>query len=135
VQSVPLQGVIPITSGGLLCARRSHPRLIAREVVGEVWPGDVVGDAGLLEVEPRTTSVTAITETHAIALGASSVAKALREQTDQRSDTLPTFRGDPRSSNHLARLAARRGWIRPSGGQPVDRESVEERDADQSHGT
>ena len=55
---------------GRVRVERSHPALLEPVLLAELGPGEVVGEVGLLDGEPRTATVTAITDTETLELDA-----------------------------------------------------------------
>ena len=64
---------------GQVSVERSHPALLEPVQLAELGPGEVVGEMGLLDREPRTATVTAVKDTEALELDADTLEQTILE--------------------------------------------------------
>ena len=58
---------------GRVRVERSHPALLGPVLLAELGPGEVVGEIGVLDGEPRTATVTAVKDTETLELDAATL--------------------------------------------------------------
>jgi CRP/FNR family transcriptional regulator len=58
---------------GRVRVERSHPALLGPVLLAELGPGEVVGEMGLLDREPRTATVRAVKDTETLELDAATL--------------------------------------------------------------
>jgi CRP/FNR family transcriptional regulator, cyclic AMP receptor protein len=62
---------------GSVRVERAHPQILRPVLLAELGPGDVVGEMGVLDREPRSATVTALTAVETLELDAPTLAQAL----------------------------------------------------------
>ncbi len=97
-----------IVAKGRVRVERNHPDLTEPLVLAELGPGDVVGEMGVLDDEPRSATVTALEDTEAIELDASALAEALARFPEAASVMLRVLSRRLRTTDELLELARRR---------------------------
>jgi CRP/FNR family transcriptional regulator, cyclic AMP receptor protein len=66
-----------IILAGRVRVTRAHPQLLQPAILAELGPGEVVGEMGVLDREPRSATVTAVTTVETLELDAPTLARAL----------------------------------------------------------
>ena len=61
---------------------RSHPQILRPVVLAELGSRDVVGEMGVLDREPRSASVTALTEVETLELDAPTLAQVVLDHPE-----------------------------------------------------
>ena len=92
---------------GRVRVERSHPTFSEPVVLVECGPGDVVGELGVLDGEPRRDSVMAVERTETVELSATALAGAMLEHPEL-AELLPTFSRRLRTIDELATQHQRR---------------------------
>ena len=67
---------------GRVRVERSHPSLLRPVLLAELGPGEVVGEIGVLDGEPRTATVTALRDTETIELGAPALTQTILDHPE-----------------------------------------------------
>lgn len=98
-----------ITSGGVR-VERSHPDLSSPVTLAELGPGQIVGEIGVLDGEPRTATVTATQDTQAVELSAATVALALHGEPSLALALLQVVSRRLRDTDSLIDQIRRKGW-------------------------
>jgi CRP/FNR family cyclic AMP-dependent transcriptional regulator len=62
---------------GSVRVERAHPQILRPVTLAELGPGEVVGEIGVLDQEPRSATVTALTSVETLELDASILAQVL----------------------------------------------------------
>lgn len=87
---------------GRVTLERTHPHMLERVTLAELGPGEVVGEMGLLDGEPRSATVVAIAPTETIELDAVLLNDILRQYPQVSSKLLRILSQRLRSTNELA---------------------------------
>ena len=101
-------GSLHIILRGRVRVERSHPSFTAPVALVECGPGDVVGELGVLDGEPRRESVVAITATETLELEASVLAVTLLQIPPAGAALLPVLSQRLRSTDELAQQVRHR---------------------------
>ena len=94
---------------GSVRLERAHPALVAPMALDELGPGEIVGDLGVLDSELHSDTVTAITQTETIELGAEALAYVVLLFPEASAGLLAMLSRRLRSPNDLAKQIARNG--------------------------
>ncbi len=106
-QGEPADTLYVILSGRVR-VDRSHPDLVLPVPLAELGPGEVVGEMGLLDGEPRSATVTAIEDTETLELDAADLAYTVLRHPEVSTSLLRTLSRRLRSVDDLAtRMAGR----------------------------
>ena len=90
-----------IVAQGLVVVERSHPALTDVVVLAELGPGEVVGEMGVLDGDPRSATVTAVEETETLELSADAVAEIITRHPEVSAVLLRTLSCRLRSTDEL----------------------------------
>lgn len=93
---------------GRVRIERGHPQLKEPIVLAELGPGEVVGEAGLLDDAPRSATVTAVDETEALELDATALAQLVIQFPDVSTSLLRSLSRRLRSADELVEQMSRR---------------------------
>lgn len=93
---------------GVVRAERSHQELTEPLVLAEIGPGEVVGEMGILEGEPRSATVIANVDTRAIEISAQVMADILLEHRDVSTALLRLLSHRLRNVDEMVERMARR---------------------------
>jgi CRP/FNR family transcriptional regulator, cyclic AMP receptor protein len=107
---------------GRVRLERSHPALVAPVTLDELGPGEIVGDLGVLDAEPHSDTVTAITQTETIELAAGALASVVLQFPEASAGLLAVLSGRLQSPSELAEKLARDGHC-PRDDSPSTRQS------------
>ena len=99
-----------IVSGRVLI-ERSHPALPQPVLLANIGPGEVVGEMGLFDGQPRSATVTAAEATETLELGAAVVAQTLLEAPEVATALLSILSQRLRTTDALVAEAIRKGWL------------------------
>ena len=92
---------------GSVRVERTHPQILRPIVLAELGPGDVVGEMGVLDQEPRSATATALTEVRTLELDARTLAQMILDHPEAGEELLRVLSRRLRSTNELLeRLAA-----------------------------
>ena len=97
---------------GRVQVERSHPDLTEPLVLAELGPGEVVGEMGVLDGEPRSATVIALEETETMELRSAQLAETVLRYPDASAALLRTISRRLRSTNELAEQLQRQGQSR-----------------------
>ena len=86
---------------GRVRVERDHPQLTEPLVLAELGPGEVVGEMGLLDGEPRSASVTAIEETETVELSGTALAQMMLRFPEVSTRLLRTLSRHLQSTDEL----------------------------------
>lgn len=86
---------------GRVRVERTHPQLTETILLAELGPGEVVGEMGVLDGDPRSASVTAIDDTEAIELGPQALYATLTEFPELANALLRVLSRRLRSTDEL----------------------------------
>ena len=100
-----------IILSGRVVIEREHPDLRHPVLLANLGAGEVVGEMGLLDGEPRSATVTAIEETETLALAAAAVGQAMVEVPELSAALLRILSQRLRTTDALVDEALRRGWL------------------------
>lgn len=95
---------------GRVRVQRAHPALPRPLVLAELGAGEVVGEAAVLDGEPRSATVTALQETETLELGADVLSAALLRHPRASAALLRIFSRRLRNANELAVDILRESW-------------------------
>ena len=90
---------------GRVRVERSHPAFTVPVALVECGPGDIVGELGVLDGEPRRESVVAITATETLELDATLLATALLQVSEAGATLVPVLSRRLRNADDLAQQA------------------------------
>ena len=79
-------------------------------MLAELGPGEIVGEMGLLDREPRSATVQAIENTDTVELSAAALAVTMLEFPEVTAALLHTLSRRLRNTNELAEQIVLRGW-------------------------
>jgi CRP-like cAMP-binding protein len=102
---------------GKVSVERSHPALIDPIILAELGPGDVVGEMGLLDDEPRTATVIANEDTETVELGAGALSEAMVRYPEVAKSLLRMLSRRLRSTDELIEQMLRTGQTAPRTGE------------------
>jgi CRP/FNR family cyclic AMP-dependent transcriptional regulator len=94
---------------GRVQVERGHPSLSEPLILAELGPGEVVGEMGLLDGEPRSATVRAIEETETIELSRDQVAAIIAQHPETTVSLLRMVSRRLRTTNDLVEEVLRRG--------------------------
>jgi CRP/FNR family transcriptional regulator, cyclic AMP receptor protein len=86
---------------GRVRVTRSHPQILWPVVLAELGPGDVVGEMGVLDYEPRSATVTALTAVETLELDASVLAQTILDHPESGVTLLRVLSRRLRSTDEL----------------------------------
>ena len=110
-----------IILSGRVLIERVHPALPQPILLANIGPGDIVGEMGLLDGEPRSATVTAAEDTQTLELSSAALAQALLEAPEVSAALLRTLSQRLRTTDALVAEAIRRGWLSSEPG-PAEQE-------------
>ncbi len=87
---------------GRVLVERTHPHLSEALTLAELGPGDVVGEMGLLDHEPRSATVTAIDEVDAMELDDLALAQTVLQYPEVSTALLHLLSRRLRSADELS---------------------------------
>ena len=96
---------------GCVRVERSHPDLSEPVVLGELWPGEIVGRVGLLDGDPFEATFTATEDTQVVELGPDAVTRAVLPLLDGSETFLHLLSVRLTSRDELLNQLAQRGWM------------------------
>ena len=85
---------------------RSHPQILGPVVLAELGPGDIVGEMGVLDHEPRSATVTALIPVETLELDAPTLAQTILEYPEAGVTLLRVLSRRLRSTDELMEQAA-----------------------------
>ena len=91
---------------GRVRVTRSHPQILRPVMLAELGPGDVVGEMGVLDHEPRSATVTALTAVETLELDAPTLAQTILDHPEAGVTLLRVLSRRLRSSDELMEQAA-----------------------------
>ena len=97
-----------IILAGRVRVTRAHPQILRPVVLAELGPGDVVGEMGVLDREPRSATVTALTAVETLEVDAPTLAQALLDYPGAATALLRLLSGRLRNTTELMERMARR---------------------------
>lgn len=99
-----------VIMGGHARVERAHRELVSPLVLADLGPGEVVGEMGLLDGEPRSATVIAVSELQVVELGATAVALTLLQFPEVAMGLLHIVSQRLRNTSQLAVEMGRIGW-------------------------
>ena len=93
---------------GSVRVERAHPQILRPVVLAELGPGDVVGEMGVLDREPRSATVTALTAVETLELDAPTLAQVLVDHPEAAAALLRILSRRLRNTDELMQLMGRR---------------------------
>ena len=92
---------------GSVRVERAHPQILRPVVLAELGPGDVVGEMGVLDREPRSATVTALTVVETLELDAETLAQVLVDHPESATALLRILSRRLRNTDELMQLMGR----------------------------
>ena len=92
---------------GSVRVERAHPQIIRPVVLAQLGPGDVVGEMGVLDREPRSATVTALTAVETLELDAPTLAQVILDHPEAAAALLRTLSRRLRNTSELMELMER----------------------------
>src|SRR5437870_13749 len=86
---------------GLIRVERTHPQVLEPVVLTELGPGEVVGEMGLLDGEPRSATVIAVEDTETVELSAGALAQLVLDFPEVSTALLTSLSRRLRSTDEL----------------------------------
>jgi CRP-like cAMP-binding protein len=121
-QGEPADTMYVILSGRVR-VERTHPDLIEPVVLADLGPGEVVGEMGLLDGQPRSATVTAVEDTETLEMDAADLSYTVLRYPEASMALLQTISRRLRSIDELAaQLASQSGPRRRRRRRPFDQE-------------
>ena len=93
---------------GSVRVERAHPQILRPVVLAELGPGSVVGEMGVLDQEPRSVTVTALTAVETLELDAPTLAQVLVDHPEAATALLRILSRRLRNTDELMQLMDRR---------------------------
>ena len=93
---------------GSVRVERAHPQILRPVVLAELGPGDVVGEMGVLDREPRSATVTGLTAVETLELDAATLAQVLVDHPEAAAALLRILSRRLRNTDELMQLMGRR---------------------------
>jgi CRP/FNR family cyclic AMP-dependent transcriptional regulator len=93
---------------GSVRVERAHPQLLRPVVLAELGPGDIVGEMGVLDQEPRSATVTALNSVETFELDAPTLAQVLLDHPAAAAALLHVLSRRLRNADELLERMARR---------------------------
>ncbi len=111
---------------GRVRVERSHPHLLRPVLLAELGPGEVVGEIGVLDGEPRTATVTALKETDTIELGTPALTQTIVDHPEVGAALLRVLSRRLRTADELLEHLAAKDPMRsrPDSSIPTRRAST-----------
>ena len=94
---------LQVIVAGWVCVARVHPDLDEAMILVECGPGDVVGELGVLDGEPRPDTVIALQDTETVELSAATLAQVLLAFPEDAAPLLPVLSRRLHTAADLAR--------------------------------
>ena len=95
---------------GRVAIERAHPDLQQPVVLSELGPGEVVGEGGLLDGQPRRVTAVTLEPTEVLEFGAPALAETILQFPDRSAALLRLLSERLHSVDELAVQARVRGW-------------------------
>ena len=85
---------------------RSHPQILRPVVLAELGPGDVIGEMGVLDHEPRSATVTALNAVETLELDAFALSQTILDHPEAAAALLRVLSRRLRSTDELLEQVA-----------------------------
>jgi CRP-like cAMP-binding protein len=96
-----LSTTMHVIVAGKVRAERTHPDLLVSVVLAELGPGEVVGEMGVLENEPRSATVTALEPTETVELSQEALMQTITRYPEVSTSLLRMLSRRIRSTDEL----------------------------------
>ena len=93
---------------GRVRVARTHPQILRPVVLAELGPGEIVGEMGVLDQEPRSATVTALNAVETLELDAATLSQAIMDHPEAAAALLQVLSRRVRSTDELVEQLARR---------------------------